>query len=108
MGPGTYSSTRFPGRQERLGNANGAVCPAGPDRGARLSVARHAGHPDEQHPVTALLSRPRIQGGEYSPAAPADTGQYPEHQPPADSGTPTAGDRGGDVTVNGQDAPIAE
>lgn len=52
------------------------------------------GMPDIQtngNPVTALLSRPRIQGGEYSPTAPADTGQHPEHQPPADSGTHNGG-----------------
>lgn len=68
------------------------------------------GMPDIQtngNPVTALLSRPRIQGGEYSPTAPADTGQHPEHQPPAAQAPTTAGDRGGDVTDR-QDAPNAE
>jgi hypothetical protein len=48
------------------------------------------GMPDTQtngNPVTALLSCPRIQRGEYSPTAPADTGQHPEHQPPVGSGT---------------------
>jgi hypothetical protein len=89
------------------------VCRAGPDRGARFSVAagsRGVIHavPDHRHarvvllhgmpgistngnPVTALLSRPRIQGGQYSPTAPADAGQHPEHQPPAGSGTHNGG-----------------
>ena len=58
----------------------------------RLSLARRARHSDERvNPVTALLPRPRIRGGEYSPTAPADTGQHPEHQPPADSGTHNGG-----------------
>jgi hypothetical protein len=65
--------------------------------GQDLIAVRGSAQPDmpgiqtNGYPATALLSRPRIQEGEYAPTAPADTGQHPEHQPPADSRTHNGG-----------------
>ena len=120
----TRSSTRFPGHQEHLGNANGAARRAGPDRGVgSFSAAaiswgaimlsrttgtcascyrRHARHPDEQQPG-------------HRPAAPA----HPEKAlttdpltrpapgtplPPTRASRATASDHARDAT-DGQHAP---
>src|ERR1035437_9357367 len=108
-GATTCSSTRLPGHQEHLGNANGAARRAGPDRGASFNAAassrgaimlsrttgtcascyrRHARHLDEQQPGhrTAAPAHP----GEALTTDPADAWPAPGTPPPADPGIPAA------------------
>ena len=108
MGPRTRSSTRFPGRQERLGNANGAVCRAGliAVRGSVLP-----GMPDIQTNVSTrsprcCLARASGEESTHQPL-PLTLGSTRNTSLPPTQAPTTAGDRGRDVT-DGQDAPIAE
>ncbi len=124
-GATTRSSTRFPGHQEHLGNANGAARRAGPDRGASFSAAasscgatmlswttgtcascyrRHAWHLDEQQSRSPHCCPPPIQE-KHSPPIPL-TPASTRNTPPADPGIPaTASDHARDAT-DGQHAPI--
>ena len=123
-GARTRSSTRFPGHQEHLGNANGAARRAGPDRGASFSAAasscgvimlswttgtcascyrRHARHLDEQQSRSPHFCPPPIQE-KHSPPIPL-TPASTRNTPPADPGIPaTASDHARDAT-DGQHAP---
>jgi hypothetical protein len=132
VGPRTRSSTRFPGRQERLGNANGAVCRcAGQDliavRGSALPpvpagsymlsriTGTHASCyytacPASRRTATrsprCCLARASREESTHQPLPLTPASIRNTSLPPAQAPT-TAGDRGGDVTER-HDAPNAD